>query len=275
MTTRTRILLFASAILLLFTWSAEAQRSGARAGADSGGDDDASKTATGSVMALAGSDLLQDLEAWRHEKVREALEAVEKGKSRDAAWQTAWAMMLAQERELDAAIVSFQTVIAAEKKDPAPPLLLGDVLSWKKDRDGAASQWTTARDRALAALEDNPEDSGALYVLGAALLRLEKPEQAIQKLRKAKKHGANPVLCAYQIGIAQSYLQSWKDAIATFSEVIEADDGFAHAYYYRGRAHKKNDRTDLMIQDLKRFVALAPDAREATAARALIEGAGG
>jgi tetratricopeptide (TPR) repeat protein len=226
------------------------------------------------AAAVTSSEVLKHLEAWRNETARTQLEAVAKN-ARDDAWTTAWNVLQAQERSLDAAKQGLRAQAKANPKDPAPPFFLGEILSWEKEREAAQAEWTKARDRAREAVKANGKDAGALYVFGLAQLRLDKMGDAINKFKRAKSNGFNPVLCDYQIGVAQSFQQNWTAAIETFDAVLEADDTFAHAYYYRGRAHKKNDRTDLMVKDLKRFLTLAPDAREATAAVALIQGAGG
>jgi tetratricopeptide (TPR) repeat protein len=226
------------------------------------------------AAAVTTSDVLKHLEAWRNETARTNLEAVAKNQ-RDDAWTTAWNVLQAQERSLDTAKQGLRAQAKANPGDPAPPFFLGEILSWEKQREAAEAEWTKARARAQTAVKDNGKDAGALYIFGLAQLRLDKAADAINKFKRAKNNGFDPVLCDYQIGVAQSYQQNWTGAITSFDAVLKADETFAHAYYYRGRAHKKNDRTDLMVKDLKRFLALAPDAREATAAVALIQGAGG
>jgi len=51
------------------------------------------------------------------------------------------------------------------------------------------------------------------------------------------------------------------------------ESGLAYAYYYRGLAAEKLGRKDLLINDLDRFLALAPNAPEAAQARALLNAA--
>ncbi|MGH9363252.1 MAG: tetratricopeptide repeat protein, partial [Thermoanaerobaculia bacterium] len=62
-------------------------------------------------------------------------------------------------------------------------------------------------------------------------------------------------------------------AVEQLDRAIAMDSGLAYAYYYRGLAAEKLGRKDLLINDLERFLALAPNAPEAERAKAILRAA--
>jgi regulator of sirC expression with transglutaminase-like and TPR domain len=77
----------------------------------------------------------------------------------------------------------------------------------------------------------------------------------------------------HQIGVTRAFQQQWAPAVEQLNRAIEMDSGLAYAYYYRGLAAEKVGRKDLLINDLERFLALAPNAPEAERARAVLNAA--
>jgi len=157
--------------------------------------------------------------------------------------------------------------------DPAPQYILGQVAYWRQKPADADTAWKAARDRAQTQVATRSTDARAQYYLGAAQVRLKKFGPARSALAAARDAGFDPVLVDYQNGLSYILEERWQPAVESFDKVIAKDAKFAHAYFYRGQAFGKLDRKDKMLVDLDLFVKLAPNAPEATIARANLAGA--
>jgi len=217
---------------------------------------------------------LKDLSAWRADAARSRLEQHRPDIGNTIPFKTAWSYLLATEQKLDEATTSLQTATQGDTADPVAPYLLGEVRSWKNQQDAARQAWRKAKTRAQAQLAESPDNARANYWLGATLNRLGEFGNARNHLAKALEKDFSPAMTNYQIGLTWIYEQKWNNAVASFNSCLEADNGFAHAYYYRARAYKALGNTEQMLVDLGRFLDLAPDAREATAARSMLRAGG-
>jgi tetratricopeptide (TPR) repeat protein len=150
--------------------------------------------------------------------------------------------------------------------DPAPLVYLGEVYL-RQRRDGEAS---AAFSKAAEAAQTKG-GAEAAYYLGIAQQRLKQYDAAVATFQGAR--APQPALIPYQIGVTRAFQESWQAAAEQLSRAIDMDSGLAYAYYYRGLAEEKVGRKDLLINDLERFVALAPDAPEADRARAIVQAA--
>ena len=219
----------------------------------------------------------RDLAAWRHDDARTLLEDHQEKYSKSTGYDVAWALMLGQERELDEAADKLDTATKRNSLDPSAPYFLGEIRSWQKKRTSATKAWKQARDRAEAILEGNEEgeeNGWALYWHGAALIRLGKFSEAEGQLKKALKNGADEAMTEFQLGLALMYREKWLSARKAFDRCLEADSAFSHAYYFRGRVWQQLDKTEEMLLDMDRFLQLAPDAREANAAKSILRAGG-
>ncbi len=217
--------------------------------------------------------VLRDLSGWRRDEARELLAEQKTTFGKTTDYTVADALILAQERKLDKAVTALREAVEADTDDPSAPYFLGEVLSWKKN-EGAEEQWRTAKKRAKAILENDKKNPWALFWQGAALIRLGDYQMAEGKLKKALANGSDPAMTEFQLGLARMYREKWGTAREAFDRCIEADGGYAHAYYYRGRVWEKLGNTEKMLLDMDRFLALAPDAREANAARSILRSGG-
>ena len=270
-------LIFILLALLSFSptasWAQRDNSSSSRSSGEEEQQDDSSTETPKTAKALQTS-ALGNLAAWRHKEAGKELEAARDEFGNTPEFETAWGYLLAEKKKLDPAI---EKLTRAEKKataDPAPSYLLGEIQSWKRNKSAAKKAWTTAKNRAAAMLKNSPEDAEANYWMGAALLKLGKISDAGKYLEKARKADYAPAQTYLQVGLYYSAQKKWKDAKQAFDSCIEADNGFAHAYYYRARVLDKLGKKSEMLVDLDRFVKLAPDAREAAAARALLNNGG-
>jgi tetratricopeptide (TPR) repeat protein len=150
--------------------------------------------------------------------------------------------------------------------DPAPFVYLGEVYL-RQSRDSEANGAFSKAAQAAQA-KGGPE---AAYYLGIAQQRLKQYDAAIATLQGAR--APQPALLPYQIGVTRAFQGNWQAAAEQLSRAIDMDSGLAYAYYYRGRAQEKLGRKDLLVNDLERFVTLAPNAPEADLARAIVQAA--
>ena len=234
--------------------------------AQSGGQQGSGETSHESVY--------RDLAAWRHAEVREMLEEQKATAGKSAGSDVAWAVMLAQERKLDQAVQKLTKASRKDTRDPSAAYFLGEIQSWKKENGAATKAWRQARDRAKAILTEDRKNGWAMYWQGAALVRLGEYSKAETQLKKALKNGADKAMGEYQLGLAQMYRKKWEPARGAFSRCLRADSGFSHAYYYRGRVWQELGKTEEMLLDMDRFLTLAPDAREANAAKSILRAGG-
>ena len=216
----------------------------------------------------------RDLAAWRHTKAKEMLEEQRSTQGKSAGYDVAWAFMLAEERKLDKAIRKLSKASRKDKTNPSAAYFLGEVHSWKKESASATEAWQQARDRAMAILKEDKKNGWAMYWQGSALIRLGDYSKAEGQLKKALRNGADRAMGEYQLGLAQMYQEKWDPARETFSRCLEVDSGFSHAYYYRGRVWQELGKTEEMLLDMDRFLTLAPDAREANAAKSILRAGG-
>lgn len=213
---------------------------------------------------------LENLGAWRHKEAKKELEATRETLGNTTEFKTAWGYLLAQEKKLDKAIEELSQAAEKFKADPAAPYFLGEIHAWKLEKSAASDAWKDAKNRAEKILKSTPADGEANYWMGATLLKLGKISQAGEYLQKAEKAGYSPALTDLQFGLYYAAQKKWKEAKQAFDQCLKADPGFAHAYYYRARVLDKLGKKSEMLIDLDRFVKLAPDAREAAAARAIL-----
>ncbi len=228
----------------------------------------------GSDGTSSHQSMYRDLAAWRHAEAREMLEEQKATAGKSAGSDVSWAVMLAQERKLDQAVQQLTKATRQDKSDPAAAYFLGEVQSWKKENASATKAWRQARDRARAILTEDRKNGWAMYWQGAALIRLGEYSKAEAQLKKSLKNGADRAMGEYQLGLAQMYQKKWEPSRAAFNRCLRADSGFSHAYYYRGRVWQELGKTEEMLLDMDRFLTLAPDAREANAAKSILRAGG-
>jgi regulator of sirC expression with transglutaminase-like and TPR domain len=74
----------------------------------------------------------------------------------------------------------------------------------------------------------------------------------------------------YQMGATRYLQQRWQDAVDLTTQALERNQRLAYGYWVRGNAAGQVDRKDLLVNDLRRFVELAPNAPEAERARRIL-----
>jgi tetratricopeptide (TPR) repeat protein len=176
---------------------------------------------------------------------------------------TAYGRVLEQEKKYGDAEARLRKATELAPGDPAPFVYLGEVYLRQRrdgDADGAFRKAAEAA-RAKGGAE-------AAYYLGVAQQRLKQYDEAVGTLQGAR--APQPALIPYQIGVTRAFQENWSAAAEQLSRAIEMDAGLAYAYYYRGLTQEKLGRKDLLIADMERFLALAPNAPEAERAKAIL-----
>jgi len=260
-----------TATVLLFLCLATAPAWAQRGGGQRAGDEEPAAEMNESSFRQT---VLLDLAAWRHDDARTLMEETKAKFGKSTGFEVAWALMLAQERQLDKAATKLNSITRKSSQDPSAPYFLGEILSWQKKRTPATKAWKQARDRAETLVENDAKNGWGWYWRGASQIRLGEYSQAEQYLKKALKNGADRAMTQFQIGLALMYQERWDEARKAFDTCLKADSGFAHAYYYRGRVWQKLKKTEKMLLDMDRFLKLAPDTREANAARSILRAGG-
>ena len=179
--------------------------------------------------------------------------------------------LLSQEGRLDESAAQLSAAVAAAPGDPSPAIFLGETYRLAKRADDARQAFELAAQRATTGLGPAPDNVRLLVALGIARQNLRQLPEAISALQKARQLAPGNVEAAYQLGVSHALARNWGPAVETLTEALSKNSEIAYAYYFRALSAEKVDRKDLLINDLKRFLALAPDAPDAPRARRLLQ----
>ncbi len=207
--------------------------------------------------------------AWDSTGARQLLESLPDGGS--VAAKIAAGRLLMQEQKLEESVAQLAAATAAAPGDPSPAVYLGEAYRLADRPEDARQAFETAAGRAAAGLESAPDDVGLLVALGVARQNLRQLPEAIAALEKGHTLAPGNVEATYQLGVCQALDRRWEAAVDTLTEALNKNSEIAYAYYFRALAADKVGRKDLLINDLARFLALAPDAPDAPRARRLLE----
>lgn len=169
-----------------------------------------------------------------------------------------------------------------------------------RSRDYAA-----AEKELRAVVGDDPQNTEALRVLGLALVRQGKGEEALPVLEKAA--AASPDSADVQLAQAAAFAaekqydkaselvdaaaskqsdhaelpyyrgmlsvlkKQYKDAVPQLETAIKHDAENAYAYYYAGLAYSNTKRPDKMVESFNNFLRLEPKAPEAAKVRSFLK----
>ena len=175
----------------------------------------------------------------------------------------AYGRVLEQEKNYGDAESRLRKATELAPNDPAPFVDLGEVYLRQRRGGDADNAFRKAADLARA-----KGGAAAAYYLGVAQQRLKQYDDAVATLQGAQAPA--PALIPYQIGVTRAFQENWPAAAEQLTSAIGMDSGLAYAYYYRGLAQDKLGRKDLLVNDMERFLALAPNAPEAEQAKAIL-----
>lgn len=210
--------------------------------------------------------------AYRPEKAREILEPV--ADDNDPDLEAARGRVLILEKDYDQAAQKLQAA-ANKSDDPLVLVDLGDAYNYARNQGKAQSSYREAAQKAEGALADKPADAHARFTLGVAQQRLQQYDEAVSNLEKAKSADSGNERIAFELGLTQMLRGDNQAGFDQLSRAIELNSGYAYAYYYRALAADKINRKDITVNDLDRFLRLAPDAPEAAKAERILQAARG
>lgn len=229
------------------------------------------------AAAGAQSDPVTDVEAkllaYKTGEARAMLaDASAEAAARDARLALALGLVLTQEKKLDDAVAQLKKATQLAPADPAAHLALGEALLAKKSGDATAA-FTQAAKTAEVATATQAGDARAWLALGVARQRLKKYDEAVAALQKAVELAPGDAVPRYQLGVTRAFQGRWTEAVDALSQAVERNSGLAYAYYYRGLSYDKLKRKDQLVNDMNRFLAIAPGAPDAEKAKAILAAA--
>lgn len=201
---------------------------------------------------------------YRTSEARSAINSVSGQADSNAYVAAAMGRVLEQEKNYGDAVSRLRKATELAPSDPEPWVYLGAVYARQNQKGEADSAFRHAVD-----LAQGKSDGDALYFLGVAQQQLGQYDQAVETLERARSRG--DAIVSYQIGLTRAYQKNWGAAVEQLDRAVNGDSGLAMAYYYRGLANQQLGRTDKMINDMERFVDLAPKSPEADRARAILQ----
>jgi len=168
------------------------------------------------------------------------------------------------------AVSRFDRAATAAPDDPAPLVYKGEALLYAR-QDGPAKQALGgAKGRAQARVGQNDGDAESWLYLGMAQRHLGELDAAYSSLDRAHALAPGDARVLYEMGATRYVQQQWQPAIDLLTQAIGSNSRLAYAYYLRGIAASQSNRKDLTVNDLGRFLELAPNAPEAERARKVL-----
>jgi tetratricopeptide (TPR) repeat protein len=200
-----------------------------------------------------------DRRLWEHKTsdARSAVAPVAAQADSNPAVAIALGRVLEQEKNYGESEARLRKATELAPSDPAAWVWLGETYLRQRNTGAAEGAFRKAAEVA----------GGNDYYLGVARQRLRQYDEAVAAFGRAQGFGA---LVPYQIGVTRVFQEQWQPALDQLSQAIDMDPALAYAYYYRGRAADKLGRKDLLVNDMERFLNLAPNAPEADQARAIL-----
>jgi tetratricopeptide (TPR) repeat protein len=176
---------------------------------------------------------------------------------------TAYGRVLEQQKKYGDAEARLRKATELAPGDPAAFVYLGELYLHQNREGDAGNAFRKAADAARA-----KGGAEAAYYLGVAQQRLKQYDDAVATLEGAQ--APQPALIPYQIGVTRALQESWPAALEQLNRALDMDSGLAYAYYYRGLVQNKLGHKDRLVNDMERFLAIAPSAPEADEAKAIL-----
>jgi tetratricopeptide (TPR) repeat protein len=224
---------------------------------------------TATTLAQVDAKLL----AYNTAEARKLIEPLAAMANRDAFVALALGRVREQEGEYTDAINYLKKAAELAPSDAAAFLSLGEVYVRTKHDWDAAVAFKRAFDLAQAQVEKQPKNANAYYLLGIVEQRLQHYDQSAKTFDKALSLDPGNTMARYQLGVTKTFQGSWQGAVDNLTKAIDKDSGIAYAYYYRGIAAGRIGKKDLMVNDMERFLKMAPKAPEAEKAKAVLTAA--
>ncbi|HJX26749.1 MAG TPA: tetratricopeptide repeat protein [Thermoanaerobaculia bacterium] len=211
-----------------------------------------------------------DRQLWEHKtgEARGTIVKVADKAGSNGAVALAMGRVLEQEKKYGESESHLRKATELSPSDPAAFVYLGETLLRARKGGDADSAFRKAEELGRSAGGKEGE-----YYRGVALQRLRRFDEAVEALEKARQADGGNARIPYQIGVTRVFQEQWQPALDQLNKAIEMDSGLAYAYFYRGLAAEKAGRKDLLVNDMERFLALAPSSPEAERAKAILRAA--
>jgi tetratricopeptide (TPR) repeat protein len=178
--------------------------------------------------------------------------------------------VLTLEKQYSEAVARFDRAAQAAPDDPTPLVHKGEALLYARQDAAAKQALAAAKARAQGRIDSNPDDAESWLYLGMAQRHLGESAAAYSSLERARALAPNDARVVYEMGATRYVQQQWQPAIDLLTQTLNLNSRVAYAYYLRGIAASQSNRKDLTVNDLGRFLELAPSAPEAERARKVL-----
>jgi tetratricopeptide (TPR) repeat protein len=211
-----------------------------------------------------------DRQLWEYKTgaARSTIDSVAGKADTNGAVATALGRVLEQEKKYGDAEARLRKAAELSPSDPAAFVYLGETLLRQRKEGEADAAFRKAEE--LGGAQGGKDGN---YYRGIALQRLRRFDESVQALENARNADPGNSLIPYQIGVTRVFQEQWQPAMDHLNRAIEMDSGLAYAYFYRGLTAEKIGRKDLLVNDMERFLALAPSSPEADRAKAILRAA--
>ncbi|MCK6683101.1 MAG: tetratricopeptide repeat protein [Thermoanaerobaculia bacterium] len=221
----------------------------------------------------AVAEAVKRLDVAQPKEARKALDPVASKASENASLALAMGRLLEMEKKTDEALGLAKKARELSPSDPEAAAVLGEMLLRANKGGEADDAFKKAEELSTKILEGDAKNSSARLSLAIAQQRLKKFEDAEKTLAKLREDEPANVQALYRTGINYVLQQKWPEAVDFFTKSIEKDGGWAYAYYYRALSQEKLGKKDQLVNDMNRFLKLAPDAPEASRAKQIVQAA--
>lgn len=228
-----------------------------------------------SQATRVADEVVAKVAGWKIGAAKEQLDNAKAAVGGTPEYRAAQAYVLAADKKYDDALQLLNQATKSATTDPAIEYLRGDVLAAKGKYTDGKPGWDAARARAEAILKNEPKNGRANFWLGASLVKLQRYDDALKALNAAAGAGMPSAMVDYQRGLALVLKKDYQGAVEALDRVQNADERFAHLYFYRALAWNQLGKKDKMLADMDQFLKLAPTAPEADQARAFLKAYGG
>jgi tetratricopeptide (TPR) repeat protein len=143
-------------------------------------------------------------------------------------------------------------ILAARDLSPDIHLLVCKLYTASENYDHAIPCFRTIT-------AENPEAPGVHYELGATLIRLGKPADAIPELREELKINPRDIDAQYDLAYALSETSHKEEALSLLRSVLVLNSNYPQAQYQLGKMLLEDGKTEEAIGHLEAAAKLSPD----------------
>jgi tetratricopeptide (TPR) repeat protein len=142
--------------------------------------------------------------------------------------------------------------------------------TWADDLEAGIALFREAKYTEAEAKLRGATGTDARSYLAASLAKQKKFEEAEAPANAALAENRTHDVAVAALGESVVGQKKYDDAIARLTDVLEAKDNLAYAYFWRGQAYDKKKQAARMVADYKAFLKLGPKAPEAPAIQAFL-----